>query len=83
MMICPKSRGHRRFIVTAHVTEDWIVDGDGSFVELSTKSDCEVVREPSEEDVWTCATCGSEAVRRTELNRQLLRYSIAKSKGGD
>tara|TARA_Y100001963_G_scaffold14528_1_gene18130 strand:+ start:1057 stop:1266 length:210 start_codon:yes stop_codon:yes gene_type:complete len=66
MMVCPKDKTHGRFIVTAHVTEDWIVDGEGNFVELSTKSDCQVLHEPDEQDVWTCAICGAEANKRNE-----------------
>ena len=64
MMVCPKDKTHDRFIATAHVTQDWIVDGEGNFVELSTKSDCQVLHEPDEEDIWTCAACGTEAIEQ-------------------
>ncbi len=62
MKVCPMDRTHNRFLATAHVTEDWVVDGDGNYIELSTKSDCTVVHEPDDEDVWTCSVCGTEAI---------------------
>ena len=34
---CPKC-GNTTFITTAHVTQTWLVDEDGDFIE--TKSDC-------------------------------------------
>ncbi len=59
--VCPKNPDHKRFGVTAHVTQDWIVDEDGFFEECTC--DCtEVTHEPNEEDIWTCAECGAEAI---------------------
>lgn len=56
MKICPKCGG-RRFVVTAHVTEDWIVDEDGEFLEV--KESCvEVTHHPDDDDVWECEKCG-------------------------
>ena len=38
---CPKY-GNTTFIATAHVTQTWLVDEDGDFIEA--KSDCDVDR---------------------------------------
>ena len=61
MKVCPTDPTHNRFIATAHVTEDWIVDGFGDFIELATTPPGEVVHRPDAEDIWTCAFCGTEA----------------------
>jgi hypothetical protein len=66
MMVCPKDNTHDRFIATAHVTEDWIIDSDGNYLELSAKSDCQVLHAPDEQDVWTCFICGTEAISKAE-----------------
>lgn len=56
MKRCPKCWG-RRFCVTAHVTQDWIVDGHGSFIK--SNSDCvEVTHFPDDDDIWSCILCG-------------------------
>lgn len=54
--ICPRC-GNATFVVTAHVTQDWLVDADGNFVE--EKQSCvEVTHAPDDGDIWTCAVCG-------------------------
>lgn len=59
MKICPKCGG-KKFIVTAHVTEDWLVDEGGNW--LDTCSSCnEVTHYPNNDDLWTCSECGYEA----------------------
>ena len=57
--ICPKCGG-RKFLVTAHVTQDWIVDEDGDF--LKCVNECvEVTHRPDDDDIWQCDTCGYDA----------------------
>ena len=57
--ICPKCGG-REFFVTAHVTQEWLVDENGNY--MSTIDDCqEVTHSPDDEDLWECADCGYEA----------------------
>ena len=56
--IC-KHCGHSEWGVTAHVTQDWIIDECGEFLEC-TQECVEVTHEPDEDDVWTCANCGAE-----------------------
>ena len=54
---CPKC-GNTTFITTAHVTQTWLVDEDGDFIEA--KSDCdEVTHAPDAEDLFTCSKCGA------------------------
>ncbi len=56
--ICPYCGG-RKFAVTAHVTQDWIVDENGDWEE--TTNDCvEVTHHPDDNDVWCCDKCGEE-----------------------
>lgn len=65
MKRCPKC-GCKRFYVTAHVTQDWIVDEYGDFIEVI--EDCvEVTHFPDDMDFWTCADCGHED-RGSEFN---------------
>lgn len=52
---CPEC-GAEAFIVTAHVTQDWKIDGNGNFLE-EIESYVEVTHEPNEDDLWQCANC--------------------------
>lgn len=53
---CPACGG-TEFIVTAHVTQTWRVNGDGGF--LNQVTDCDdVLHRPDDIDIWTCAACG-------------------------
>jgi ribosomal protein L37AE/L43A len=57
--MCPKC-GNTTFAVTAHVTQDWIVDEDGDFIECI--NDCtEVTHKPDDIDIWQCNECGYNA----------------------
>ena len=56
MKICPKCGG-KRFIVTAHVTEDWLVNENGNFLEVMNNC-VEVTHHPDDDDVWECEKCG-------------------------
>lgn len=56
MKICPKCGG-KRFIVTAHVAENWLVDEEGTFLE-ATQRGVDVVHYPDDNDVWECEKCG-------------------------
>ena len=59
MYICPKC-GNKKFIVTAHVTQDWIVDQNGTFIR-SIQECAEVTHGPDDEDIWSCSSCGYDA----------------------
>lgn len=59
MKRCPKC-GAMSFYVTAHVTQDWVVDENGDWIR--TEDDCvEVTHFPNDDDVWDCANCGFSA----------------------
>ena len=59
MKQCPRCGSHC-FCVSAHVVQDWLVDGDGNF--LKSISDCvEVTHFPDDDDLWQCNTCGYDA----------------------
>ncbi len=59
MYECPKC-GAKSFEVTAHVTQDWRIDGNKNFLE-ELDSCVEVIHEPDEDDIWTCANCEHSA----------------------
>jgi len=58
---CPKNSEHKRFVTVAHVTEDWLVDERGDFVEVAPGSESQVVHEPHPDNIWTYAVCGAQA----------------------
>lgn len=56
--VCPICGSHE-FLVTAHVTQDWVVNGDGDF--LACTDECtEVTHKPDDEDIWVCSVCGHD-----------------------
>ena len=59
---CPHSTKHTRFIATAHIAEEWVVDENGEFIEKS-KYPGEVTHKPClGDDVWSCENCGAEVI---------------------
>lgn len=55
MKRCPKC-GCKKFFVTAHITQDWVVDENGNYIE--TAEDCiDVTHYPDNDDVWQCFEC--------------------------
>lgn len=59
---CPKC-GSTKFLVTAHVTQDWIVGSDGEFL-VAVNQCAEVTHRPNDDDIWTCANCGLDDAGR-------------------
>lgn len=59
MKTCPKC-GNQNFIVTQHVTQTVVVNGDGNFIKEVTSCD-EVTHSPDDDDLWQCNRCGYEA----------------------
>lgn len=53
---CPKGSEHKRFLTTVIVTEKWLVDETGEWIE--TKAAVEAKPEGA---VWTCAECSTLA----------------------
>ncbi len=60
--ICPKC-GNNIFITSAHVMQDWEVDGEGNWLE--TVVDCEQIDHgPDPDNLWTCSRCGTLAIEK-------------------
>ena len=59
---CPTDPSHKRFTTVTHVTEDWVVDENGEYVESADSGVGEVVHGPDPDNTWTCNECGAEAV---------------------
>lgn len=60
MKVCPKDLSHKEFITTAHEMHDWVVFGDGNFIE--DLGCIQVSHQPNADNEWTCKTCGAPAV---------------------
>lgn len=59
MKRCPKCGG-KKFVVTAHVTQEWIVDENESYIR--TLEDCvDITHHPVNDDIWECFECGHSA----------------------
>ena len=59
MKRCPECGG-KRFVVTAHVTQDWVVDGNEVYIQ--TIDDCvDIVHRLDNDDLWECFECGYSA----------------------
>ena len=58
---CPKNPAHNRFVTVAHVTEDWVVNEYGEFIEVQNDSEVEVVAPPDPDNFWVCNECGTTA----------------------
>lgn len=61
MIKCTSDFNHKKFIGTAHVTQDWELDENGNF-NRAIQECVEVTHSPDKNDVITCAICGSDAV---------------------
>ncbi len=59
--MCPENRKHKKFSATGHVTQTWLIDEHGNFIEEVTSCD-DTTHTPGMDDVWTCQVCGTEAV---------------------
>ncbi len=58
---CPNNSKHATFVTVAYVSEDWLVDSDGTFLDVADGSCGEVLHKPDPDNTWTCTTCGAEA----------------------
>ena len=57
---CPNNPEHKRFLTTAHVMQEWVVDEKGEFVRVANEC-LDVTHRPTECNTWTCEVCGAEA----------------------
>lgn len=61
MWKCPNNKEHQKFIATAHVTQEWVIDKNNNFEECI--SECtQVVHNPDKDDSVTCKECGNDAI---------------------
>jgi len=58
---CPNNPEHKRFVTVAHVSQDWVVDEKGNFLEVWDESK-ETVAKPDPGNTWECYECGEEAI---------------------
>lgn len=58
--VCPNNVNHKKFLVTAHVTQEWEVDEGGDFIRCTSACD-DVTHNPDPQDIWSCSECGAEA----------------------
>ena len=62
MKRCPRC-GNNRFLVSAHVVQEWVVDENGMYDRMS--EDCvEVTHFPDDDDIWECKACKYSAEGR-------------------
>lgn len=59
--ICPNNETHKQFTTVAHVMQNWLVDDEGNWLE-TVEDSIETSFGPNKDNIWTCATCGSEAI---------------------
>ena len=52
---CPKC-GEKTFSSTAHVTQDWMLNDHGEFME-SISNCIDVTHRPNDDDLWQCLSC--------------------------
>jgi hypothetical protein len=59
-LVCTKDPNHKEFSVTAHIAQEWKVDANGNFLEVT--EDCtDTVHKPDLMDFYTCFECGADA----------------------
>lgn len=58
---CPTNPEHKEFITVAHVSQDWKVDDEGNFLEVSGPDAVDTVAGPHSGNSWECTECGAEA----------------------
>lgn len=56
MYICPRC-GSNRFIASAVIIQDWLLDEHGDFIKVTDEC-TDVYTYPNKDDEWTCAGCG-------------------------
>ncbi len=66
-IVCRASSAHQSFTAVAHVTQRWLVNHRGEFQEC-TQECVETTHSPDQDDLYTCAVCGSECTVQTGIN---------------
>ena len=60
-LTCPKNAKHKKFYVTAHVCEEWVVDAGGNWESTVESGGGDIVHRPDSQDLYSCRDCGTEA----------------------
>lgn len=69
ILTCQKGPSHKTFSVMAHVTEEWIVDQHGEFIERGSVDVGDVTHRPSvgsSDFHFVCEQCGETAITKEE-----------------
>lgn len=61
---CPNAAEHERFLTTAWVMQEWLVDPHGMFLEKVRN--LQTIQAPQPDGEWRCADCGAIAVVTSE-----------------
>jgi hypothetical protein len=56
---CPNNAEHKRFVTTAHILEEWVVDEAGNWIK--TEQALEITHGPDPYNTWVCYECGEPA----------------------
>ena len=59
--VCPKDPTHDRFVTTAVVSEDWVVNEHGDWDHTLRNGEIAIYHYPDPDNEWTCHKCGAEA----------------------
>ena len=63
MKVCPKDSAHKEFVTVAVVCQNWVVDGEGNFLDLAEEC-TDIYFKPDSSNIWECAECGTEATNQ-------------------
>ena len=58
--VCPNDPKHKRFYTGVHMSETWIVDPEGNWLETADDPG-ETVAGPHPDNTWQCQICGADA----------------------
>jgi cytochrome oxidase Cu insertion factor (SCO1/SenC/PrrC family) len=58
---CPNNPEHKKFVTVAHISQDWVVDENGNFIEVYNECN-ETVAPPNPDNIWECNECGASAI---------------------
>lgn len=66
--ICPNNPEHKRFVAVAYVSEDWLVDEQGNFLEVAPGSETYTLFEPNPDNIWYCYECSGNIKAMVDKN---------------
>jgi hypothetical protein len=59
-LTCPNDPKHNRFSVTAHVSQEWEVDGSAQFQKCIQES-IDTIHAPDKDDFYLCVVCNAQS----------------------